>query len=71
MTRASLRYKCISIEGSYTGPSLLRSGCAFLLIVVATILSGLNVHQMFAAEPGEPDESIERRIQELAPRLED
>jgi CubicO group peptidase (beta-lactamase class C family) len=71
MTRASLRCERLSIGGSYTGPWLLRSGCGFLPIVVATILSGLNVHQMFAAEPGKPDVSIEQRIQELAPRLED
>jgi CubicO group peptidase (beta-lactamase class C family) len=50
---------------------VVHSGCGFLLIVVAPILSGLNVQPLFAAESGKPDTSIEQRVQELTPKLND
>lgn len=57
MTRRSFLSKRESIGG-------------VLPVVVAGVLSVLNVHPLFAAEPVNPDPKIEQRIQELAPKLE-
>jgi hypothetical protein len=67
MKRPSFPNKCESIAGLPTGLWFSRFGCGFLAIVVATVLSGLSVEQLFAAESAT---SIEQRIQELTPKLE-
>ena len=71
MKQLSFQYKCASTAGLPTGLWLWRFGCGFLPIVVATMLMGLNVEQLFAAESATPGTSIEQRIQELTPKLED
>jgi hypothetical protein len=42
-----------------------------MLMVVSSISSELNVQPMFAAESGKPDTSVEQRVQELTPKLND
>jgi CubicO group peptidase (beta-lactamase class C family) len=71
MKRPSFPNKCESIAGLPTGLWFSRFGCGFLAIVVATVLSGLSVEQLFAAESATSGTSIEQRIQELTPKLED
>jgi CubicO group peptidase (beta-lactamase class C family) len=71
MKRPSFPNKCESIAGLPTGLWFSRFGCGFLAIVVATVLSGLGFEQLFAAESATSGTSIEQRIQELTPKLED
>ncbi len=71
MKRPSFPNKCESIAGLPIGLWFSRFGCGFLAIVVATVLSGLSVEQLFAAESATSGTSIEQRIQELTPKLED
>ena len=71
MKRPSFPNKCESIAGLPTGLWFSRFGCGFLAIVVAAVLSGLSVEQLFAAESATSGTSIEQRIQELTPKLED
>ena len=71
MKRPSFPNKCESIAGLPTGLWFSPFGCGFLAIVVATLLSGLSVEQLFAAESATSGTRIEQRIQELTPKLED
>jgi hypothetical protein len=71
MKRPSFPNKCESIAVLPTGLWFSRFGCGFLAIVVATALSGLSVEQLFAAESATSGTSIEQRILELTPKLED
>jgi hypothetical protein len=50
MKRPSFPNKCESIAALPTGLWFSRFGCGFLAIAVATVLSGLSVEQLFAAE---------------------
>jgi Beta-lactamase len=71
MKRTLFPNKYEATAGLPSGLWFSRFGCGFLIILVATALSGLSVAQLFAAESATSGTSIEQRIHEFIPKLED
>ncbi|HXM03953.1 MAG TPA: serine hydrolase domain-containing protein [Chthoniobacterales bacterium] len=71
MIRLSIQYRYGPVAGLQPGLWLLPSGCSLQAFGIATLLCLVNAQPLCAAEPGPPNPSIEQRVQELIPKLDE